>query len=105
MLPPGRCHFTNRFAELESLLCKIGQNGRGGSAKAVGAAAYSVVFLQLANLRANCRIAKVCFRLELRANLCFQIPPGGGMPAPQTRTKARDSLQTYASSRANLWVK
>jgi len=34
-----------------------------------------------------------------------KIPPGGGMSAPQTRTQARDSLQTYASSRANLWVK
>jgi hypothetical protein len=34
-----------------------------------------------------------------------QIPTGECLPAPQTRTKARDSLQTYASNSANLWVK
>src|SRR6266545_3589758 len=31
----------------------------------------------------DCRIAKVCFQLELRANLCFQISTAGDQPAPQ----------------------
>ena len=49
--------------------------------------------------------AKVCFQLELRAKLCFQLSTAGCLLAPQIGANARDSLQTYASSRANLWVK
>ena len=77
------CHFTHRYAKLEPQLCENRQN-RPVSALPCRRSNLRCCISSACRSTINCWIAKVCFRLELRANLCFQISTAGACRAKQT---------------------